>query len=873
MHLGFIGLGRMGANMVRRLLLDDHTVVVYNRTPEKTKEIEAEGATASFSIEELVGKLEKPRAVWIMVPAGDATEAQIEELVEHLEPGDTIIDGGNTNFHDDVRRHADAQGQGDPLRRRRGLGRDLGPAGRLLPDGRRRARGRRPRSSRSSLSLAPEGGYLHVGAPGAGHYVKMVHNGIEYGLMQAYAEGLRDPPRERLRARPRRHLRAVDAGLRRALVAARAGRPRVPGQRPGSRRHQGLGRRLGRGPLDGPGGHRQGRPGAGHHACPADPASARARTIPTAPRCSPRCATSSAATRSRRSSRGGTADEGQGPGAPRGTVGSADPGQARPAREGRPADDEGAARIPPGQAGRRARSRPRTSCARACSSSASPIRRSSSCSGPPATSPIARSSRRSTSCGGPTSCPHEFVLLAIGRRDYDDDTFRAEIRTSLEQFSRVLPLDEAAWRVVQPADPLPPPRLRRPDRLRHAGRHARPDRQGRRHPRQPAVLPRDPAVRSSPRLVGQLGRVGLDHERHDGGWRRVVIEKPFGHDLESAKRLNREVGKVFRESQVYRIDHYLGKETVRNLLVFRFGNGIFEPLWNRRYVDHVQITVAESIGIENRGAFYEETGASRDVLQNHLLQLVSLVAMEPPATFEADALRDEKVKVLRAIGTQARRSRDPDVVRGQYGPGWVGRDPGPGLPPGAGRRSAVGDGDVRRRAVHDRRLALVRRPVLRPDRQAAAEARDRDRDPVPGGPPPPVPATPARSRMRTCWPSGSSPTRASCCASAPRSRASAWTSGPVTMDFTYGSAFSVDSPDAYETLILDALQGDASLFTRADEVEEAWSLIDPIVDAWATSARAGVPELRRGHVGPARVRRAAGPRGPPVAADLSRSER
>src|SRR5204863_2855953 len=150
-------------------------------------------------------------------------------------------------------------------------------------------------------------------------------------------------------------------------------------------------------------------------------------------------------------------------------------------------------------------------------------------------------------------------------------------------------------------------------------------------------------------IVAQLGRVGLDHERVDGGWRRIVIEKPFGHDLDSAKRLNREVGKVFRESQVYRIDHYLGKETVRNLLVFRFGNGIFEPLWNRRYVDNVQITVAETIGIESRGAFYEQTGASRDVVQNHLLQLVSLVAMEPPATFEADALRDEKVKVFRAI--------------------------------------------------------------------------------------------------------------------------------------------------------------------------------------------------------------------------------
>ena len=169
--------------------------------------------------------------------------------------------------------------------------------------------------------------------------------------------------------------------------------------------------------------------------------------------------------------------------------------------------------------------------------------------------------------------------------------------------------------------------------------------------------------------------MGLDHERHDGGWRRVVIEKPFGHDLDSAIRLNREVGKVFRERQVYRIDHYLGKETVRNLLVFRFGNGIFEPIWNRRHIDHVQITVAESIGIEGRGAFYEETGASRDVLQNHLLQLLSLVAMEPPATFDADALRDEKVKVIRAVQELNPDQVARDVVRGQYGPGWVSGKP------------------------------------------------------------------------------------------------------------------------------------------------------------------------------------------------------
>jgi 6-phosphogluconate dehydrogenase len=188
MRIGFIGLGRMGANMVRRLLRDRHDIVAYNRTAEKTKEIAGEGAEGAFSIEELVSKIEKPRAVWIMVPAGDATEAQIEELLEHLEPGDTIIDGGNTNFHDDVRRH--------PVLKKRGIDYiDAGVSGGIwgLANGFCLMVGGEPepvkRLEPVFLSLAPADGYLHVGGPGAGHYVKMVHNGIEYGLMQAYAEG------------------------------------------------------------------------------------------------------------------------------------------------------------------------------------------------------------------------------------------------------------------------------------------------------------------------------------------------------------------------------------------------------------------------------------------------------------------------------------------------------------------------------------------------------------------------------------------------------------------------------------------------------------------------------------------------------------
>ena len=188
MRIGFIGLGRMGANMVRRLLRDGHEIVAYNRTPEKTHEIATEGATAAFTIEDLVARLERPRAVWIMVPAGDATEAQIEELLEHLEPGDTIVDGGNTNFHDDVRRHAALKAKGIGYV-------DAGVSGGIwgLQVGYCLMVGGDTEAVVSLepvfRSLAPEDGYLHVGGPGAGHYVKMIHNGIEYGMMQAYAEG------------------------------------------------------------------------------------------------------------------------------------------------------------------------------------------------------------------------------------------------------------------------------------------------------------------------------------------------------------------------------------------------------------------------------------------------------------------------------------------------------------------------------------------------------------------------------------------------------------------------------------------------------------------------------------------------------------
>ena len=443
--------------------------------------------------------------------------------------------------------------------------------------------------------------------------------------------------------------------------------------------------------------------------------------------------------------------------------------------------------------------------------------------------------------------PHEFVIMAIGRRPYDDDTFRAEIRTSLDQYCRVKPIDEAAWHAF--AERIVYHRLDFDDAAAFDVLSEHLDTIDTEHGTRGNrlfYLATQPSQFAE--IVGQLGRVGLDHERHDGGWRRIVIEKPFGHDLNSAIRLNREVGKVFRESQVYRIDHYLGKETVRNLLVFRFGNGIFEPLWNRRYVDHVQITVAESIGIENRGAFYEETGAVRDVLQNHLLQLVSLVAMEPPATFDADPLRDEKVKVLRAI------ARDPgwtteDVVRGQYGPGWVAATPVHGY-----RQEKDVDGESETETFVAAKLTIddwrwsgvpfyVRTGKRLPKRATEIAIQYREvphrlfKDSA-------VDPDPNLLVIRV------QPDEGIMLRFGAKVPGLGMDVRSVTMDFTYGSSFSVDSPDAYETLILDALQGDASLFTRADEVEQAWGIVDPIIESWADGPAPDLPNYEAGTWGP-----------------------
>jgi glucose-6-phosphate 1-dehydrogenase len=444
--------------------------------------------------------------------------------------------------------------------------------------------------------------------------------------------------------------------------------------------------------------------------------------------------------------------------------------------------------------------------------------------------------------------PAEFSLVAVARRPYTSETFAAEVRTSLEKYSRVQPIDEDSWREL--AKRIHYQQL---DFADDAGF----DRLGERLDELDAqcgtagnrlfYLATQPSQVTE--IVRQMGRVGLDHEQRGSGWRRVVVEKPFGRDLESARTLNHEVHKVFRESQVYRIDHYLGKETVRNLLVFRFGNGIFEPVWNRSYVDHVQITVAESIGVEGRGAFYEETGASRDILQNHLLQLMTLVAMEPPSSFQADALRDQKLQVLRAIAAPDPDDVRKNVVRGQYGPGWVQGEPAPGYrqEPEVDPESETETFVAGRFEIDDWRWSGVpfylRAGKRLPKRATEIAIQFKD---VPlrlfrestGDPAPNVLA------MRI------QPDEGIMLRFAAKVPGLGLDVRTVNMDFAYDTSFVVDSPDAYETLILDSLLGDASLFARADEVEAAWGVVTPIINAWANQPPPHFPDYAAGSWGP-----------------------
>ncbi len=357
-------------------------------------------------------------------------------------------------------------------------------------------------------------------------------------------------------------------------------------------------------------------------------------------------------------------------------------------------------------------------------------------------------------------------------------------------------------------------------------------------------------------IAQQLQAAGLNT---GDGFHRIVVEKPFGSDLKSARDLTQTLQKVFPEDAVYRIDHYLGKETVQNILAFRFANSIFEPVWNANLIDSVQITVAEDIGIENRGAYYDRAGAMRDIIQNHGMQLVTLTAMEPPLAFEANAVRDEKVKVLRAIRPLVGDDIARSTVRGQYAKGWVVGEQVAGyreennVAPDsqtetfavirlfvdnwrwAGVPFYIRAGKRMPKRVTEIRVQFKRPPHLTFGREAMQEV------------------DPNAITLRIQPEEGISLKFGAKVPSAGiRIRS-------VTMDFQYMTSFLVDAPEAYERLLLDCMIGDPTLFTRADEVEAAWKLVDPIEESW----RNGRPPLET---------YPAGTWGPPAAAEMLQND-
>ena len=438
-----------------------------------------------------------------------------------------------------------------------------------------------------------------------------------------------------------------------------------------------------------------------------------------------------------------------------------------------------------------------------------------------------------------------FAIVGISRTALSDEQFREKMRDSVQRFSEDTPLDPAVWNdfargIHYVAGDIGDTalyqqlgtKLAEIETGAHTGGNVL------------FYLSTQPS-QYAPIALG-LGAAGLGK---GSGWRRLVVEKPFGHDLASARKLSDDLHQVFDENDVYRIDHYLGKETVQNILAFRFGNGIFEPLWNRRYVNHVQITGAESIGVEGRGAYYQEAGALDDMIQNHLLQVMATIAMEPSASFRATAVRDERSKLLRSI-----RPMTPDEVRknavaGQYGPARIGGQDVPGFrqEPGVQPDSQTNTYAAVTFFVENWRWAGVPfylRTGKRLAKRVSEIAIQFNSAPLHIFNQDGAGDSPNLLILRIQPEEGISLKFLS------KRPGSGMTLRPVSMDFNYGSSFGERSPSAYETLLLDAIIGDATLYTRQDMVEASWSVVEPIQNVWRES-KSDFPNYAAGSWGPA----------------------
>lgn len=350
-------------------------------------------------------------------------------------------------------------------------------------------------------------------------------------------------------------------------------------------------------------------------------------------------------------------------------------------------------------------------------------------------------------------------------------------------------------------------------------------------------------------IIAQLGAAGLTQE-NNGHWRRVIIEKPFGHDLDSARTLNQNISRVLKESQIYRIDHYLGKETVQNILVFRFGNGLFEPVWNRDHIDHVQITVAETVGVEGRGNFYEGTGATRDMVQNHLFQLLTMTAMEPPISFDADAVRDEKSKLLKAVQPFTAETVRTQAVRGQYGEGTVNGEilsayrSEPRVAPDSTTETYA----ALKLTIDNWRWAGVpfylRTGKRLPERVTEVAVQFKQVPSLLFRDTPIDHLTPNFLVLRI------QPDEGINIQFGAKIPGPTMQMGKVKMDFCYADYFGTTPGTGYETLLYDCMIGDATLFQRSDNVELGWSVVTPILETWQTSSAEQFSDYAAGSWGP-----------------------
>jgi glucose-6-phosphate 1-dehydrogenase len=425
--------------------------------------------------------------------------------------------------------------------------------------------------------------------------------------------------------------------------------------------------------------------------------------------------------------------------------------------------------------------------------------------------------------------PASWAVLGNSRTEMSDDAFRDRMRDSVKHFLEDTPFDDQLWSQFAanlfylPGDMSDPEmyagigrRLQEIDKTHQTGGNVL------------FYLSTQPSYYEP--VITSLGKAGL---AHGDGWRRIVIEKPFGHDLASARRLNDCIHQVFDETDVYRIDHYLGKETVQNILAFRFGNGIFEPVWNRRYINNVQITAAESIGVEGRGGYYQESGALRDMIQNHLMQVMATIGMEPPAVYDAETVRDERAKLLRSVRIMTPEEVPQYAVAGQYGPARIGAEVVPGFreEQGVSPESQTDTYAAVEMRIENWRWAGVpfyirsgkRLPKRITDiaiRFNSAPLRLFSADDGDGS------GRPNLLIVRIQPEEGISIRFLS------KAPGTGMRLRPVSMDFNYGSSFGERSPAAYETLLIDVLAGDATLYTRQDMVDASWKVVQPIIDDW-----------------------------------------